>query len=81
MSRPEPGDAPEPHLDPPPDDAPGGPADRIERDPDDFPIATPDQPMSAQVEEEQVPDEIEQPEDLDEEEKTDSDDSGDEPAG
>jgi len=63
------GDPPEPHEDPPPDDAPGGPADRIDRDPDDFPIATPDQPTSAQVEQEDVPDEIEQPEELDEEEK------------
>jgi len=63
------GDPPEPHEDPPPDEAPGGPADRIDRDPDDFPIATPDQPTSAQVEQEDVPDEIEQPEELDEEEK------------
>ena len=64
-----PGSAPEPHMDAPPDEAPGGPADRIERDADDFPLATPDQPRSAQVEEEHVPDEIEQPEDLDEDEK------------
>ena len=69
MSGSELGDPPEPHEDPPPDEAPGGPADRIDRDPDDFPITTPDQPTSAQVEQEDVPDEIEQPEELDEEEK------------
>lgn len=61
--------APEPTLDPPPDESPGGPADRVERDPDDFPLTTPDQPRSAQVEEQHVPDEIEQPEELDEEER------------
>ena len=64
-----PGDAPEPEMDTPPDPGPGGPADWVERDEDDFPPATPDQPRSAQVEEQHVPDEIEQPEDLDEEEK------------
>jgi hypothetical protein len=73
------GDAPEPHEDPPPDEAPGGPADRIDRDPDDFPIVTPDQPTSAQVEQEDVPDEIEQPEEIDEEEK-DVDASTEEPS-
>ncbi len=66
-------------MDPPPDPAPGGPADRIDPDPDDFPVATPDQPKSAQVEAEDVPDEIEQPEELDEEEK-DVDASTEEPA-
>ncbi len=80
MSRPDIGEKPEPHEDPPPDEAPGGPADRIDRDPDDFPIATPDQPQSAQVEDDQVPDEIEQPEEVDEEEQEDSDDSTEEPA-
>ena len=55
MSRPEIGDKPEPHEDPPPDEAPGGPADRIDRDPDDFPIATPDQPQSAQVDDRAEP--------------------------
>ena len=73
MSRPDIGEKPEPHEDPPPDEAPGGPADRIDRDPDDFPIATPDQPQSAQVEDDQVPDEIEQPEEVDEEEQGDAD--------
>jgi hypothetical protein len=73
------GDPPKPHEDPPPDEAPGGPADRIDRDPDDFPIVTPDQPTSAQVEQDDVPDEIEQPEELDEEEK-DVDASTEEPA-
>lgn len=61
-------DAPEPHVDPRPDEAPGG-ADALERDPDDFPIQTPDQPRSAQVDDDQVPDEIKQPEELDEEQK------------
>jgi hypothetical protein len=75
------GRQPEPETDPAPDESPGGPADRVERDPGDYPLATPDQPMSAQVEEEHVPDEIEQPEELDEEEQTDSDDSTQEPAG
>ncbi len=73
----EPGEQPEPHTDDqpeshtdgPPDEAPGGPADRVDRDEDDLPVTTPDQPRSAQVEEEEVPDEIEQSEEIDEEEK------------
>jgi hypothetical protein len=52
----------------------------VRHDEDDLPPATPDQPRSAQVEEKQVPDEIEEPEDVDEEETEDSDDSGEEPA-
>ncbi len=64
-----PGDAPEPQTDAPPDPGPGGPADWIEHDEDDIPLATPDQPRSAQVEEQHVPDEIEEPEEVDEEEK------------
>lgn len=63
------GEQPTPHLDAPPDDGPGGPADRIERDDDDLPLQTPDQPRSAQVEDQHVPDEIEEPEQLDEGEK------------
>jgi hypothetical protein len=63
-----PGEMPEPKMDPPPDPGPGGPADWVDPDVDDVP-ATPDQPRSAQVEEQHVPDEIEQPEELDEEEK------------
>lgn len=62
------GQQPEPHLDPPPDPAPGGPADRVADEADDLPLQTPDQPRSAQVEEHHVPDEIQAPEDLDEEE-------------
>lgn len=54
---------PTPELDPAPDAAPGGPADAVERDKDDFPIQTPDQPRSAQMEESEVPDEIREPED------------------
>ena len=64
-----PGEKPEPQMDAPPDPGPGGPADWIDPDEDDAPLATPDQPRSAQVEEEHVPDEIEDPEDLDEDEK------------
>jgi hypothetical protein len=60
---------PEPTLDPPPDPSPGGPADRIDPDPDDLPLTTPDQPRSAQVEDSHVPDEIEQPEEVDEQER------------
>jgi len=62
-------DKPEPTADAPPDPGPGGPADWVEHDEDDFPLTTPDQPRSAQVEDQHVPDEIEQPEELDEEEK------------
>ena len=51
----------------------------IHRDKDDFPPATPDQPRSAQVEDEHVPDEIEQPEEIDEEQK-DVDPGTEEPA-
>jgi hypothetical protein len=69
MSDPKLGDRPEPAEDTPPDEGPGGPADMVHRDADDFPPATPDQPRSAQVEEEDVPDEIEAPEEMDEEEK------------
>ncbi len=54
------GDPVEPTTDPTPDEAPGG-ADAVERDSDDYPIVTPDQPRSAQLEEEDVPDEIEEP--------------------
>jgi hypothetical protein len=58
------GDSPEPHVDAPPPEGPGGPDsvpdwEAAEPDP-----AVPDQPLSAQVE--GVPDEIEQPEQMDE---------------
>ena len=79
MNNQEPAPQPEPKEDAPPDEGPGGPADMIRRDEDDFPPATPDQPRSAQVKEEHLPDEIEQPEELDEEEK-DADPSTEEPA-
>lgn len=65
MSDPNPADRPEPTEDAPPDDGPGGPADVVHHDDADLPPATPDQPRSAQVEEEHVPDEIEEPEDTD----------------
>ncbi|WP_030485124.1 hypothetical protein [Nocardioides aequoreus] len=61
----KPGEAPEPTVDAEPDFAPGGPADRIDRDEDDFPLTTPDQPRSAQVEEDVVPDEIEESDETD----------------
>ena len=77
MSDPNPADRPEPTQDAPPDDGPGGPADMVHDD--DLPPATPDQPRSAQVEEEHVPDEIEHPEELDEEER-DVDAGTEEPA-
>ena len=81
MSDPNLADRPEPQEDPAPDDGPGGPADMV-RD-DDLPPATPDQPRSAQVEQEHVPDEIEEPEekdqDVEEDEKT-VDEGTEEPA-
>lgn len=69
MSDPNLGDRPEPEEDAPPDEGPGGPADMVPVNEDDLPPATPDQPRSAQVEEEHVPDEIEKPEEMDEEQK------------
>jgi hypothetical protein len=65
MSDSEPTPMPEPKEDAPPDEGPGGPADVFTHDQNDEPPATPDQPRSAQVEEESVPDEIEEPEDVD----------------
>lgn len=67
---------PEAETDPEPPEAPGG-ADAVERDPDDLPLQTPDQPRSAQVKEEDVPNEIESPEKMDEA----TDDNQDLPAG
>ena len=78
MSNPDPAEKPEPQEDAPPDEGPGGPADVIHRDKDDFPPATPDQPRSAQVSDETLPDEIEEPEEMDEEEK-EADPSTEEP--
>ena len=63
------GERPEPKEDPTPDGGPGGPADAVESHEEHTPPATPDQPRSAQIEEENVPDEIQQPEELDEDEK------------
>lgn len=74
-----PGEKPEPKMDPPPDEGPGGPADMIRRDEDDLPPATPDQPRSAQVEDKHVPDEIQESEEVDEQEEP-VDSSKDEPA-
>ena len=64
-----PGSKPEPHIDAPPDPGPGGPADWIDPDHDDVQPAIPDGPRAAQVEDEHVPDEIDDPEDIDAEEK------------
>ena len=78
-----PGERPEPQPDPAPDEGPGGPADMVHSDDDDAPPATPDQPRSAQVEEEEVPDEIEESEDLEEDEESSeeqTDKQTDEPA-
>ena len=61
----DPGEKPEPEMDAPPDDGPGGPADMVDARRGRRPRATADQPRSAQVEEEHVPDEIEEPEDKD----------------
>jgi hypothetical protein len=55
----------------------------VHSDDDDAPPATPDQPRSAQVEEEEVPDEIEESEDLEEDEESSeeqTDKQTDEPA-
>ena len=60
-----PGPKPEPQIDPPPDHGPGGPADEVGTDTQHPPVEVPDQPMSAQVEEEEVPDEIEEADDTD----------------
>ena len=73
----DPARSPSPRMDAPPDDGPGGPADWSSATRTTYPPATPDQPRSAQVEEQHVPDEIEEPEELDEEEK--DVDPGDEP--
>jgi hypothetical protein len=78
MSDPNPADQPEPTQDAPPDSAPGGPADRVQRD-GELPPVIPDQPRSAQVAEGEVPDAVEQPDEPDEEE-TDVDDSTKEPS-
>jgi hypothetical protein len=69
-------------MDAPPDDGPGGPADMVHDE--EGPPAVADQPRSAQVEEEHVPDEIEEPEekdkDVDKDEKN-VDEGTEEPAG
>ena len=83
MSDPNPADRPEPKKDAPPDEGPGGPADVVHHDDDDLPPATPDQPRSAQVEEEHVPDEIEEPEEKDtdvEDDEKNVDEGTEEPA-
>jgi hypothetical protein len=76
VSQPELGDQPEPTVDHAPDPAPGGPADRVVDDAGREPVV-PDPPRSAQVKDDGVPDEIEEPEHMDEDEQTAE--SGDEP--
>ena len=79
----DPGEKPEPETDAPPDDGPGGPADMVHRDDEEAAPATADQPRSAQVEDQHVPDEIEEAEgkdkDVDEGEKN-VDEGTEEPA-
>lgn len=62
---PEDSPKPQPQADPGPDEGPGGP-DAVERDPDDFPLVTPDQPRSAQVDDQDMPDAIEEGESAEE---------------
>jgi hypothetical protein len=76
-----PSEKPEPQVDTPPDPGPGGPADWVEPGEDDLPPVPADQPRSAQVEEEHVPDEIEDPEDTAEDEDKEDTEPGDEPSG
>ena len=57
-------EVPEPHTDPPPDEAPGG-VDAVPHSPEDFPLATPDQPTAAQIDDDDVPDQIHEPEEPD----------------
>ena len=80
MSSEDPGPQPDPETTTPPP-GPGGPADEIQLDPDDFPLETPDQPRSAQVEEEEVPDEIDQSEDVDEDDEGQAKPNTEEPSG
>jgi hypothetical protein len=75
----DPGEQPEPKMDAPPDPGPGGPADWLEPDEDDLPPEIPDQPRSAQVEEEHVPDEIDQPEETGDDGDKEDMKPGDEP--
>lgn len=79
MSDPTPADRPEPQEDAPPEEGPGGPADVVHRDEDDFPPATPDQPRSAQVEETSMPDEIDESEEMDEDDRDVDEAATDEP--
>ena len=78
----DPGEKPEPKMDAPPDDGPGGPADMV-RD-EEGPPEVADQPRSAQVEDEHVPDEIEESEEKDkdvEQDEKNVDEGTEEPAG
>ena len=76
-----PGDRPEPEMDPPPDHGPGGPADEVGTDTQHAPAEVPDQPMSAQVDEKTVPDEIEQPDETDTDADEESPDNEGDPEG
>lgn len=77
----------EPTLDPTPEQGPGGP-DAIERDEDDFPIVTPDQPRNAQIDDQEVPEEVTDPDEGQQEgresgpesQEPNGDDAGEDPA-
>ena len=78
----DPGEKPEPKMDAPPDDGPGGPADMVHDEKGPPEVA--DQPRSAQVEDEHVPDETEESEEKDKDVEKDEknvDEGTEEPAG
>ncbi|MCW2780245.1 MAG: hypothetical protein JWR35_694 [Marmoricola sp.] len=56
-------EAPDPKVDTDPEatENPGG-IDAVVDDPDDLPPQTPDQPQSAQIQDHEIPDEIQEPE-------------------
>jgi hypothetical protein len=68
---------PTPHLDPPPEDHPGGvDGSAVDEYVEDFPQLTPDPPVAAQVDQDVVPDEVQQPDDKQQEGAESGPDSG-----
>jgi hypothetical protein len=66
-----------PHLDPPPEDHPGGvDGEAVDEYVAGFPDLTPDPPISAQVAEEKVPDELQEPDEKQQEGGESGPDSG-----
>jgi hypothetical protein len=63
---PEESDAPAPHTDPTPAEGPGGPDAVPDWEAAEENPVVPDQPHSAQVDDEDLPDELKEPEELDE---------------